>query len=68
MNDNPISYAFLTGYLQQTLKTLTSKLIHEGFVDRDKEDELQKMLNVCISDAHKHERSHSSQFKNHNEL
>lgn len=68
MNDNPVSYPFLQGYLEQTLKTLTSKLIHEGFVDRDKEYDLQKMLYKCISDAHKNERLHSCQFKNHNEL
>ena len=63
MNDNmKICYPYLHGYLEQTLKSLSYDLIKKGFLDRDKQDEFEKLINEKIENAHKAEREHSRQY------
>lgn len=58
----PICYPYLHGYLEQSLKSLSRELVKEGFVDHAKQDELEKLINERIENAHKAEREHSRQF------
>ena len=58
----PICYPYLHGYLEQTLKSLSYDLVREGFLDCDKQDEFEKLINEKIENAHKAEREHSRQY------
>jgi len=63
MNDNmPTCYPYLHGYLEQSLKSLSRELIKEGFVDRAKQEELEKLIYQKIDNAHKAEREHSKKY------
>ena len=57
-----ICYPYLHGYLEQTLRGLAYDLVRDGFLDRDKQDEFEKLINEKIESAHKAEREHSKQY------
>ena len=61
-NNQPISYPYLTGYLQQTLKSLSTTLASEGIVKWNS-PEFKKVMDIVdkeLKRAHKAEREFSS--------
>ena len=54
-----INYAYLQGFLEQTIRGLSYYLVKEGFVSKDRENELENFLNEKIEIANRAEREYS---------
>ena len=61
-NNTPICYPYLHGYLEQALRGLAYDLVSKGLVDRDKQDQVEKLIDEKIKNAHKAEREHSKRY------
>lgn len=58
----PICYAYLTGWLEQTIRNLTHDLISRGLVDKDQKDTVDKLMSEKIERAIEAERLHSKNY------
>jgi hypothetical protein len=61
-NNTPICYAYLTGWLEQTIRGLTYDLISKGLVDKDQKDTMDKLMSEKIERAIEAEREHSKNY------